>query len=87
MKNAPKWAFWESKKTHLFTLLDYNRFAMATVTLPTEIQLRSPKGGFANEPFVDFKAQDNARNMKNALDLVACQLGREYDLLDRKSVV
>jgi 1-pyrroline-5-carboxylate dehydrogenase len=54
---------------------------MATVTLPTEIQLRSPQGGFANEPFVDFKTPDNARNMKNALDLVAGQLGREYDLV------
>ena len=54
---------------------------MATVTLPTEIQLRSPQGGFANEPFVDFKTPDNARNMKTALDLVASQLGREYDLV------
>jgi 1-pyrroline-5-carboxylate dehydrogenase len=54
---------------------------MATVTLPTEIQPRSPKGEFANEPFVDFKSPENARKMKEALDLVAGQLGREYDLI------
>jgi len=54
---------------------------MATVTLPTEIQPRSPQGGFANEPFTDFKSSENARKMKAALDLVAGQLGREYDLI------
>ncbi len=54
---------------------------MATVTLPTEIQPRSPQGGFANEPFTDFKSPENARKMKAALDLVAGQLGREYDLI------
>ena len=54
---------------------------MATVTLPTEIQPRSPQGGFANEPFIDFKSPENARKMKAALDLVAGQLGREYDLI------
>jgi 1-pyrroline-5-carboxylate dehydrogenase len=54
---------------------------MATVALPTQIQPRSPLGGFANEPFVDFKAPDNIRAMRAALDLVAGQLGREYDLI------
>jgi 1-pyrroline-5-carboxylate dehydrogenase len=54
---------------------------MATVTLPTEIQPRSPQGEFVNEPFIDFKAPENARRMKEALDLVAGQLGREYDLV------
>lgn len=54
---------------------------MATLTLATEIQPRSPKGGFANEPFVDFKSPENARNMREALALVASQLGREYDLI------
>jgi 1-pyrroline-5-carboxylate dehydrogenase len=54
---------------------------MATVTLPTDIQLRSPKGGFVNEPFVDFKTHENARKMQSALELVASQLGHEYDLI------
>jgi 1-pyrroline-5-carboxylate dehydrogenase len=54
---------------------------MATATLSTSIQPRTPSGGFANEPFVDFKAPENARAMRDALDLVASQLGREYDLI------
>jgi len=54
---------------------------MATLTLATEIQPRSPEGGFANEPFTDFKAPENARKMRSALDLVRGQLGREYDLI------
>ncbi len=45
------------------------------------IQARSPRGAFANEPFVDFKAPENARAMRAALDKVAAQLGREYDLV------
>jgi 1-pyrroline-5-carboxylate dehydrogenase len=54
---------------------------MATVTLATEIQPRSPKGQFHNEPFIDFKNPENARKMQAALDLVASQLGHEYDLI------
>src|ERR1035437_9312257 len=54
---------------------------MTTASLPTRIRLRSPQGGFVNEPFVDFKTPENARGMKAALDLVAGQLGREYDLV------
>ena len=54
---------------------------MATVTLPTEIQPRSPKGEFRNEPFTIFKDPDTARQMKAALDLVASQLGHEFDLI------
>ena len=54
---------------------------MATATLSTQIQPRSPQGGFANEPFIDFKNPENARAMKAALDQVAGQLGREYDLI------
>ena len=45
------------------------------------IQPCSPKGGFANEPFVDFKEPENARAMKGALEQVASKLGREYDLV------
>ncbi len=54
---------------------------MATIALATEIQPRSPKGGFANEPFTDFKVPETARKMKESLELVRGQLGREYDLV------
>ena len=54
---------------------------MATVTLPTEIQARTPQGAFKNEPFTDFKDPENARNMKAALELVSGHLGREYHLI------
>ena len=56
-------------------------FAMATVTLPTEIEPRSPEGEFRNEPFTDFKNPENARGMKAALETVAGHLGHEYDLI------
>ena len=54
---------------------------MATASLPTQIQPRTPQGGFANEPFVDFKTPENKRAMQAALDQVGGQLGREYDLI------
>ena len=54
---------------------------MATVTLPTEIQPRSPQGEFRNEPFTDFKSPETKREMQAALDLVASRLGHEYDLI------
>jgi 1-pyrroline-5-carboxylate dehydrogenase len=54
---------------------------MATASLPTQIEPRTPQGGFVNEPFVDFKTPDNTRAMQAALDHVAAQLGREYDLV------
>ena len=54
---------------------------MATVTLPTEIQPRSPEGEFRNEPFTNFAAPETARKMKAALDHVANHLGHEYDLV------
>ena len=54
---------------------------MATASLSTQIQPRSPQGGFQNEPFVDFKTPDNARAMQAALDHGGTQLGREYDLI------
>jgi 1-pyrroline-5-carboxylate dehydrogenase len=52
----------------------------AAILFPS-ILPRSPRGGFANEPFTDFKSPDNVRGMKGALDAVASQLGREYDLV------
>jgi 1-pyrroline-5-carboxylate dehydrogenase len=54
---------------------------MATVTLSTAIQPRSPQGEYRNEPFIDFKAPENARAMRAALDQVSHQLSREYDLV------
>ncbi|HEY2858883.1 MAG TPA: L-glutamate gamma-semialdehyde dehydrogenase [Terracidiphilus sp.] len=54
---------------------------MATVTLPTTIQPRSPEGDFRNEPFTNFKTPENHRAMRDALNTVASQLGREYDLV------
>ena len=54
---------------------------MATVSLPTQIQLRAPHGAFRNEPFLDFKAPENIRKMQEALELVRDQLGREYRLI------
>jgi 1-pyrroline-5-carboxylate dehydrogenase len=54
---------------------------MAATSLTTQIQTRSPQGGFVNEPFTDFKAPENARRMHDALELVAGQLGQEYDMI------
>jgi 1-pyrroline-5-carboxylate dehydrogenase len=56
-------------------------WVMATVTLPTSIQPRTPQGSFRNEPFIDFKHPDQARAMRAALEHVAGQLGREYELV------
>ena len=53
---------------------------MATKEFTTSIQPCSPQGGFVNEPFTDFKAPENARQMQAALAAVSSQLGREYDL-------
>ena len=53
---------------------------MSYSTLPN-IELRSPEGEFVNEPFVNFGDPENARAMQAALDHVATQLGREYDLV------
>ena len=54
---------------------------MTTFALPTSIQPRTPQGVFANEPFVDFKAPENERAMRTALERVALELGREYGLI------
>src|SRR4051812_34976106 len=54
---------------------------MASATIPTSIQPRVPQGTFRNEPFTDFKNTENARAMRAALELVAGQLGHEYDLV------
>src|ERR1017187_6321353 len=54
---------------------------MVTASLPTQIQQRLPEGKFVNEPFINFKEPDSPRKMQVALDFVAGQLGREYDLV------
>jgi len=54
---------------------------MNTAPNRSPIQPRSPQGGFQNEPFTNFKTPENARAMQGALDAVASQLGREYDLV------
>ena len=36
---------------------------------------------YKNEAFVDFTKEENVRKMRNALDKVRGQLGREYDLI------
>lgn len=54
---------------------------MATVTLPTSIEPRTPQGAFTNEPFTDFKDHQNKRAMHDALEQVKGHLGHEYDLV------
>jgi 1-pyrroline-5-carboxylate dehydrogenase len=50
---------------------------MATVTLPTSIEPRTPQGSFTNETFTDFKHPDQERTMRAALEHLAGQMGRE----------
>ena len=54
---------------------------MTIESLSTQIQPRQPQGGFANEPFTDFKTPETERQMRAALDQVRSELGREYDLV------
>jgi len=54
---------------------------MATMEAPPRMQLRLHEGPFKNEPFVDFTKEENVRKMRNALEKVRGQLGREYDLI------
>ncbi len=54
---------------------------MTTTPVRPSIQPRTPQGGFQNEPFIDFKAPENASAMRAALAAVASQLGRVYDLV------
>src|ERR1700733_3968744 len=53
---------------------------MATLISST-IHSRTPKGVFANEPFINFKTAENIRAMRDALAKIGAQLGREYDLV------
>src|SRR5260370_32118262 len=53
---------------------------MATVQAP-RIQPHSEGGPFRNEPLVDFSRPENARRMREAIEKVRNELGREYDLV------
>ena len=54
---------------------------MATVEAPTRPQIRLHEGPFVNEPLTDFTREENARQMRAAIEKVRSQLGREYDLI------
>ena len=49
---------------------------MATVEAPTRPQIRLHEGPFVNEPATDFSREDNARQMRAAIDKVRGQLGQ-----------
>jgi len=53
---------------------------MATVEAPARPQIRLHEGPFVNEPLTDFTRDENARQMRAAIEKVRGQLGREYDL-------
>ena len=53
---------------------------MATVVSPGK-QTRTEVGPFRNEPATDFSRPENARRMREAIDKVRNELGREYDLV------
>jgi 1-pyrroline-5-carboxylate dehydrogenase len=54
---------------------------MATMEAPPRMQTRLHETAYKNEMFVDFTKEENVRKMRNALDKVRGQLGREYDLI------
>ena len=54
---------------------------MATLELPVRPRTSSHQGPFVNEPFYDFRHEENARKMRAAIERVRGQLGREYDLI------
>src|SRR5260370_34146666 len=58
---------------------------MATLEAPvqprTSSSSQSHQGPFVNEPFYDFRQEENARKMRAAIERVRGQLGREYDLI------
>src|SRR5271166_5290947 len=55
---------------------------MATLEAPVRPRSQSShQGPFINEPFYDFRHEDNARKMRAAIERVRGQLEREYDLI------
>jgi 1-pyrroline-5-carboxylate dehydrogenase len=53
---------------------------MATLHAP-RIEPRANAGPFRNEPLTDFTRPENARRMREAIEKVRNELGREYDLV------
>ncbi|HET9408962.1 MAG TPA: aldehyde dehydrogenase family protein, partial [Candidatus Sulfotelmatobacter sp.] len=54
---------------------------MATLEAPVRPRTNLHQGPFVNEPFFDFRKEENVRKMRAALAKVRGQLGREYDLI------
>jgi len=54
---------------------------MATIEAPVHPHLHAHEPVFRNEPATDFSRSEIAREMRQALDHVHGQLGREYDLI------
>src|SRR5712671_6436242 len=54
---------------------------MATVEAPVRPRTTQHQGPFVNEPFFDFRNEENARRMRADITKVRGQLGREYDLI------
>jgi 1-pyrroline-5-carboxylate dehydrogenase len=54
---------------------------MSTAQISTVIQPIAPQGLFRNEPFIDFRDQQNVHAMQNALTRVGDLLGHEYQLV------
>ncbi|HLV85465.1 MAG TPA: L-glutamate gamma-semialdehyde dehydrogenase [Candidatus Sulfotelmatobacter sp.] len=54
---------------------------MATLEAPVRPRSGQHTGPFVNEPFFDFRNEENARRMRAAISKVRAQLGREYDLI------
>jgi 1-pyrroline-5-carboxylate dehydrogenase len=48
---------------------------------PRTSSLSTRQDTFVNEPFYDFRLEENARKMRAAIERVRGQLGREYDLI------
>ena len=54
---------------------------MSTAQISTVIQPIAPQGPFRNEPFIDFRDQQNVHAMQAALTKVGDLLGHEYQLV------
>src|SRR5881398_985961 len=54
---------------------------MATLQAPAQPEISLHKGPFVNEPLTDFTKEENARQMRAAIEKIRGQLGREYDLI------
>jgi 1-pyrroline-5-carboxylate dehydrogenase len=54
---------------------------MATLEAPVRPRTTRHPGPFVNEPFFDFRNEENARRMRAALGKVRGQLGLEYELI------